>query len=76
MAHIVIFQPDIDDIAVPILLIGAMLGKGSKTPVTENVRDGRGIPPFSANFIPLTYWPAASRDGGRGGTPLAEIFRY
>ena len=41
------------------------LGKSSKTPVTENVRDGGGVPPFSVIFFPLTFWPAAFRDGGR-----------
>ena len=48
--------------------MNSKLGKGSKTPVTENVRDG-GYPLFR---FPLSFWPAAFRDGG-GGTPL---FRY
>ena len=46
-----------------------LLGKGSKTRVTENVRDG-GVPPFSANFFPLTFCSAAFLWRGEGGTPL------
>ena len=30
-------------------------------------RDGGKVPPFSVIFFPLTFWPAAFRDGGRGG---------
>ena len=26
-----------------------------------------GVPPFSVIFFPLTFWPAAFRDRGRGG---------
>ena len=28
-----------------------------------------GVPPFAVIFFPLTFWPAACRDGGEGGTP-------
>ena len=31
------------------------------------VMGGGGDPPFPANFFPLTFWPAAFRDGARGG---------
>ena len=42
-----------------------------KTRVTENFRDGGGgVPPFSANFFPLTFWQAAFRDVGEGDTPI------
>ena len=58
------------------MILDVWLGKGSKTPVTENVRDGGGYPPFSVIFFPLTFWPAAFRDGGRGeGTPITDNFR-
>ena len=30
-----------------------------------------GVPPFSANFFPLTFWPAAFREGGREVPPLS-----
>ena len=28
---------------------------------------GGGVPPFAMIFFPLIFWPAACRDGGRGG---------
>ena len=28
---------------------------------------GEGVPPFAVIFFPLIFWPAACRDGGRGG---------
>ena len=43
------------------------LGKCSKTPITAFCRDGGGEPPFAVIFFPLIFWPAACRDGGRGG---------
>ena len=49
---------------------GKDLGKGSKTPVTENVRDG-GVPPFSDIPFPLTFWPVAFRDGGGRVPPFS-----
>ena len=30
---------------------------------------GGGVPPLAVIFFPLTFWPAACRDGGRGGVP-------
>ena len=39
-------------------------GKNSK-PLT--VMGEGGVPPFAVIFFPLIFWPAACRDGGRGG---------
>ena len=37
---------------------------------------GGGVPPFSVNFFPLTFWENVVRDGpGGGGTPLTDNFR-
>ena len=43
------------------------LGKDSKARDTENVCDGGGGTPFSANFFLLTFLQAAFRDGGDWG---------
>ena len=45
------------------------LGKGSKTPVTEIVREGGGGTPLSVNFFPLGFLEPTVREGGGGGTP-------
>ena len=42
------------------------LGKVSKTPVTEIVREGGGVPPLSVNFFPLGFLEPTVREGGGG----------
>ena len=39
--------------------------------------EGGGVPPFSVNFFPLTFWENLVHDGpgGEGEYPLMEIFR-
>ena len=51
------------------------LGKCSKTPVTENVRDEGevGGAPLFRDFFPLTFWPVAFRDGG--GVPPFPVIK-
>ena len=47
-----------------------LLGKVSKTPVTEIFREGGGgVPPLSVNFFPLGFLEPAVREGGGGSTP-------
>ena len=48
-------------------------GKGSKTRVTENVRDGGGSTPLFRDFFSLTFWPAAFRDGGGRVPPFSVM---
>ena len=45
-------------------LIIVILGKVSKTPVTEIVREGGGVPPLSVNFFPLGFLEPTVREGG------------
>ena len=33
-----------------------------------------GVPPFAVILFPITFWPAACRDGGGGVPPFAVIF--
>ena len=42
-----------------------------------SVKGGRGVPPFSVNFFPLTFRKNLVRGGpgGGGGTPPTESFR-
>ena len=47
------------------------LGEVSKTPVTEIVREGGGVPPLSVNFFPLGFLEPAVREGGGGVPPLS-----
>ena len=47
------------------------LGKVSKTPVTEIVREGGGVPPLSVNFFPLGFLEPTVREGGGGVPPLS-----
>ena len=42
----------------------SVLGKVSKTPVTEIVREGGGVPPLSVNFFPLGFLEPTVREGG------------
>ena len=43
----------------------AVFGKKNSKPLA--VMGGEGVPPFAVIFFPLIFWPAACRDGGRGG---------
>ena len=50
------------------------LGEVSKTPVTEIVREGGGVPPLSVNFFPLGFLEPTVREGGGGVPPLSVNF--
>ena len=46
-------------------ILPSVLGKVSKTPVTEIVREGGGgVPPLSVNFFPLGFLEPTVREGG------------